>query len=122
MIGSADIGSCMSENGDFDEQAGITPRAVSELFRLLNERTAQVEAVVEVQMFQLYRDNIEDLLKEKKKKKKDEDEKADPPLKITLAEHSPTGLVYVSLRSLCCIFFPSSLLFTQFYRSKVQKQ
>lgn len=97
MIGAADIGSCMSENGDFDEQAGITPRAVSELFRLLNERSAQVEAVVEVQMFQLYRDGLEDLLKEKRKKKKDEDDKPDPPLKITLAEHSPTGLVHVSI-------------------------
>lgn len=104
MIGAADIGTCMSENGEFDEHAGITPRAVSEIFRLLNERTAQVEFAVEVQMFQLYRDSIEDLLKEKKKKKKDEEDKPDPPLKITLAEHSPTGLVYVKhflLKKLC---------------------
>lgn len=42
MIGSADIGSCLLENGEFEESAGITPRAVSELFRLLNERTAQM--------------------------------------------------------------------------------
>lgn len=97
MIGGSDIGSCMSENGDFDESAGITPRAISELFRLLNERTAQIDFVVEVQMFQLYRDALEDLLKEKKKKKKDDDDMKDKetPLKITLAEHSPTGLVYV---------------------------
>jgi hypothetical protein len=33
MIGAADIGTCMNDNGDFDELAGITPRAVSELFR-----------------------------------------------------------------------------------------
>jgi hypothetical protein len=46
MIGAADIANCMSENGDFDDLAGITPRAVSELFRLLNERTAQLEFVV----------------------------------------------------------------------------
>lgn len=46
MIGAADIANCMSENGDFDDLAGITPRAVSELFRLLNERTAQVDFVV----------------------------------------------------------------------------
>ena len=46
MIGAADIANCMSENGDFDELAGITPRAVSELFRLLNERTAQVDFTV----------------------------------------------------------------------------
>ena len=61
-----------------------------------------------MQMFQLYRDGIEDLLmvspKEKdmagiKRKPKEGDSKSDPyNLKITLAEHSPTGLVYVS----CC--------------------
>jgi predicted RNase H-like nuclease (RuvC/YqgF family) len=38
MIGAADIGNCLSEQGEFDSLAGITPRAVSELFRLLNER------------------------------------------------------------------------------------
>ena len=38
MIGSGDISECIRENGEFDEMAGITPRAVSELFRLLNER------------------------------------------------------------------------------------
>lgn len=96
MIGSADIGSCLADNGDFDEQAGITPRAVSELFRLLNERTAQVDYSVEVTMFQLYRDNIEDLLKDKKKKSnKNDDDAKEAPLKIVLAEHSPTGLVHV---------------------------
>ena len=41
MIGAADIGNCMLPNGEFNDLAGITPRAVSELFRLLNERTAQ---------------------------------------------------------------------------------
>jgi multidrug efflux pump subunit AcrA (membrane-fusion protein) len=46
MIGAADIGNCLRENGDFDDSAGITPRAVSELFRLLNERTAQMSYVV----------------------------------------------------------------------------
>jgi len=46
MIGAADIANCMSENGDFDDLAGITPRAVSELLRLLNERTAQIDFVV----------------------------------------------------------------------------
>lgn len=48
-------------------------------------------------MFQLYRDGLDDLLKEPKKPNKGEDEKKPPPLKITLAEHSPTGLVIVSL-------------------------
>lgn len=100
MIGAADIGTCINEQGDFDDQAGITPRAVAELFRLLNERTAQIEFAVEVQMFQLYRDGLEDLLKDrtaskKKKNNNNEDEVKDPPLKITLAEHSPTGLVFI---------------------------
>lgn len=43
-------------------------------------------------MFQLYRDGLEDLLKVQKKKG---DDKNSPTLKITLAEHSPTGLVQV---------------------------
>lgn len=38
MIGAADIGTCLNEKGEFDDLAGITPRAVSEIFRLLNER------------------------------------------------------------------------------------
>ena len=46
-------------------------------------------------MFQLYRDGLDDLLKETKKPAKGEDEKKPAPLKITLAEHSPTGLVLV---------------------------
>jgi hypothetical protein len=46
MIGAADIGNCMNDKGDFDDLAGITPRAVSELFRLLNERTAQIDYMV----------------------------------------------------------------------------
>ena len=46
-------------------------------------------------MFQLYRDNIEDLLSTKKIKKKGEEETKPVILKITLAEHSPTGLVMV---------------------------
>jgi len=97
MIGAADIGECLKENGDFDDLAGITPRAVSELFRLLNERQAQIEYEVEVQMFQLYRDGLEDLLCKAKGKKKTGDlaKPANPTLKITLAEHSPTGLVNV---------------------------
>lgn len=103
MIGSSDIGTCLHDDGLFDANAGITPRAVSELFRLLNERNAQITFEVQVQMFQLYRDGLEDLLAgvDKKgnniKKKKDDDEKPvlTGPLKITLAEHSPTGLVQV---------------------------
>lgn len=49
-------------------------------------------------MFQLYRDALEDLLRDPTSKKlpgEDKDIKKVPPLKITLAEHSPTGLVFV---------------------------
>ena len=97
MIGAADIGNCLTENGEFDELAGVTPRAVSELFRLLNERKAQIEFSVEVQMFQLYRDNIDDLCFERKRRKKGEEgvEDAPPQLKIKLAEHTASGLVEV---------------------------
>jgi hypothetical protein len=74
---------------------------VSELFRLLNERTAQCTFEVNVQMFQLYRDGLEDLLHGATGKKKASEDpfkqpKAGGQMKITLAEHSPTGLVYVS--------------------------
>lgn len=86
MIGGADIGDCVLPNGDFHESAGITPRAVVELFRLLNERSSQITYTVEVQMFQLYRDGLEDLLARVKGENK---------LKITLAEHSSSGLVEV---------------------------
>ena len=87
MIGGADIGECVNPQGDFHESAGITPRCVVELFRLLNERTAQITYTVEVQMFQLYNSELQDLLS----RSKGEQQK----LKITLAEHSPTGLVQV---------------------------
>jgi hypothetical protein len=61
---------------------------------------------VEVQMFQLYRDNLEDLLASRKKKKTtaititgvddlDQLGNGGGALKITLAEHSSTGLVQV---------------------------
>ena len=95
MIGAADIGNCLQENGEFDDMAGITPRAVSELFRLLNERHAQMTYTCEVQMLQLYRDGLDDLLAERKKAKKGEDPELPPQLKITLAEHSSTGLVKI---------------------------
>lgn len=109
MIGAADIATCMSENGDFDELAGITPRAVSELFRLLNERTAQIEYKIDMQMFQLYRDGLEDLLKEDPPKgKKDEEKKK--ALKIVLAEHSATGLVVVQIHFISPFNYPFQLL------------
>jgi hypothetical protein len=96
MIGAADIASCISPEGDFDELAGIAPRAVAEIFKLLGDKAASITFEVDIQMFQLYRDGLEDLLADKKKKNAGGDMKnKDVPLKITLAEHSPTGLVQV---------------------------
>ena len=46
-------------------------------------------------ILQLYRDGLEDLLVEREKKRGKEDERP-ASLKVTLAEHSPTGLVQVS--------------------------
>jgi hypothetical protein len=48
MIGATDIGSSVRENGEFDDLAGIAPRAVTEIFRLLNERSAQITYEVSV--------------------------------------------------------------------------
>ena len=66
-----------------------------------------------MQMFQLYRDGLEDLLAGsdkkpggKKKQKEEEDKPATGPLMITLAEHSPTGLVQV--RAFLDISIPAS--------------
>lgn len=56
-------------------------------------------------MFQLYRDGLDDLLFEKKKKKKGGDDEPKGPLKITLAEHSPTGLVQVRFLGLLRTIF-----------------
>lgn len=64
-------------------------------------------------MFQLYRDGLDDLLKEAPRKSKGqqgEDEKKPAPLKITLAEHSPTGLVHVSVYcTIVCVYIISIL-------------
>jgi hypothetical protein len=103
MIGGCSIEDSMKPDGEFVDDAGIAPRAVSELFRLLNERSEQSTYSVDVTMFQIYRDGLQDLLKKptkkggKKSKKggNDDDDNDDVPLKITLAQHSSTGLVQV---------------------------
>ena len=119
MIGAGDIATCLRPNGDFDDLAGITPRAVSELFRLLNERNAQVEYEVEVQMFQLYRDGLDDLLADSKKKEKG-DKNAGKPLKVILAEHSSTGLVQVeNYIGKCNVLSLNELLCQYFFRLRV---
>eukprot|EP01041_Mallomonas_annulata_P000922 gene922-1788_t len=89
-------GSSLLPNGSCAPSAGILPRAVVELYRLLEERTAQVTFNVEVQMFQLYKDKLEDLLFEMgRKKSRGPESEQYPNLRIVLAEHSPSGLVEV---------------------------
>lgn len=99
MIGGTDLSSALLPNNECHELAGITPRAVSEIFRLIHERHAQCTSEVTVQMFQLYRDGLEDLLQGTNRKKgimiDPAKRTANGQLKITLAEHSPTGLVHV---------------------------
>ncbi len=53
--GGGGMANCISAGGVLDPAAGVTPRAVVEIFRLIGERTSQINARVEVQMFQLYR-------------------------------------------------------------------
>lgn len=50
MIGAGDIGKSVKEDGTFDQLAGIAPRAITELFRVLEDRGAQITFVVEVQV------------------------------------------------------------------------
>ena len=40
---------------------GVTPRVVSELFRLIKERSPQYTFTVMVSMFELYKDGLRDL-------------------------------------------------------------
>jgi hypothetical protein len=48
MIGGVDMANSLRANGDFDPSAGIIPRSVFELFKLLEERDAQITAVVRI--------------------------------------------------------------------------
>ncbi|CAM9709129.1 unnamed protein product [Pylaiella littoralis] len=87
MFGAGGIGGGIDATaGVCDGTAGVTPRAVLELFRVLKEREGQYEYSVKVSMFELYRDGLRDLLAKKGSHTK---------LVIKLAEHSGTGLVVV---------------------------
>ncbi|CAM9809238.1 unnamed protein product [Ectocarpus fasciculatus] len=87
MFGAGGIGGGVNASeGVCDGTAGVTPRAVLELFRVLKEREGQYEYSVKLSMFELYRDGLRDLLAKKGSHTK---------LVIKLAEHSGTGLVVV---------------------------
>lgn len=61
---------------------------------------------IEVQMFQLYRDGLEDLLKDTEY----EDPASAAPLEIVLAESSATGLVHVEGSNVCGATTPMEVM------------
>jgi hypothetical protein len=65
--------------------AGVTPRAIVELFSVLEERDALNVGEVDTSMYELYCDSLVDLLNPKGKEK----------LNIKLAQHTDSGLVEV---------------------------
>lgn len=63
MFGAGGVGGGVEPStGECDGTAGVTPRAVLELFRVLKEREGQFEYKVTVSMFELYRDGLRDLV------------------------------------------------------------
>ena len=52
---------------------------------------------VEVQMFQLYKDKLEDLLWNVSRKSRGKESESPPNLRIVLADHSASGLVEVDV-------------------------
>ena len=72
------------------ESAGIAPRAAQAIFDILAERG--LDSNVSLQMFEVYCNNLVDLMVPPRKVTPMDQ---GPSLKITLAEHSSTGLVQV---------------------------
>eukprot|EP00615_Pteridomonas_danica_P019565 CAMPEP_0114409984 /NCGR_PEP_ID=MMETSP0102-20121206/23754_1 /TAXON_ID=38822 ORGANISM="Pteridomonas danica, Strain PT" /NCGR_SAMPLE_ID=MMETSP0102 /ASSEMBLY_ACC=CAM_ASM_000212 /LENGTH=1368 /DNA_ID=CAMNT_0001577529 /DNA_START=40 /DNA_END=4147 /DNA_ORIENTATION=+ len=70
--------------------AGVTPRAIVELFEVLEERDALNVGEVDTSMYELYCDTLVDLLAPKQAKNEQK-----PSLNIKLAQHTSTGLVEV---------------------------
>ena len=87
-MGSAStIGEAFDHTGHIVSDAGIAPRTAAAVFEILKDRSSQCESEVKLSMFEVYCDKIIDLL--------NPDRQQQGQLKITLAEHSPTGLVVV---------------------------
>ncbi|KAH8058839.1 hypothetical protein JL721_9407 [Aureococcus anophagefferens] len=80
------IGATLGPDGRVLEGAGIAPRSAEAVFDILEGRTSQCDCTVTLSMFEVYCDKLVDLLNTSPQQ---------PHLKITLAEHSPTGLVHV---------------------------
>lgn len=63
MFGAGGVGGGFNAStGHCDGTAGVTPRAVIELFRVLKERETQYSYNVKVSMFELYRNGLRDLV------------------------------------------------------------
>lgn len=75
MFGAGGVGGGVHSNGAVDDTAGVAPRSVAELFRVLKEREDQFSYTVAVSMFELYCDGLKDLLNVKK---------SPPPLRFTI--------------------------------------
>ena len=74
------------------EDLGLAPRVACELFRLIEERQTSFDVSIRMNMFELYNDNVRDLMVSKKQERLG----SDNTLRIKLAEHSKSGLVEVS--------------------------
>ncbi len=75
--------------GAIDDDVGLAPRAAVELFQVLEARESSFDIDISTNMFEVYNDNIRDLLAPTKGKD------SQTNLRIKLAEHSESGLVEV---------------------------
>lgn len=76
----------MESLAEVDDTAGLAPRAAVELFQVLEARESSFKVNVTVNMFEIYNDNVRDLLAPTS---------VSQNLRIKLAEHSESGLVEV---------------------------
>lgn len=96
MFGAGGVGGGVdASTGQCDGTAGVTPRAVIELFRVLKERENQYNYNVKVSMFELYRNGLRDLVSSKNETTRAESNPDDGFLK------TPLGLL-LTLRLSCC--------------------
>lgn len=74
---------------ELSEDSGIAPRAAIELFEILDKRSSSFDTCVTVNMFELYKDNLRDLIAVSK-------DIEIQTLRIKLGEHTASGLVEVN--------------------------
>jgi len=73
---------------EMDDNVGLAPRAIVEIFKVLGDRSASFDVSVSANMLELYNDSIRDLVARSKGG-------TGKSLRIKLAEHSGSGLVEV---------------------------